>query len=123
MKIVIDFPFLPVSENSAYMRSVKATGRRGMFLTTRAKVNRDAIAMIAKVAMQGRKIIEQDTCDVTMVCYMKKATFSKSDITNRLKIALDALSGIVYKDDRLIRQVTCRKELAVQERTVIEVEI
>jgi Holliday junction resolvase RusA-like endonuclease len=50
------------------------------------------------------------------------AYLKKPDVDNLIKIILDALNGIAYRDDKQVYSVTCKKYYSETPRTTVEME-
>lgn len=96
MKLILKTEALSV--NSMYR------GRR--FLTKEAKGMKESMAWEMKSQMKG-KILEGDVA-VNIIFYLKN---NRNDLDNLLKGFLDCMTGIIYVDDRQIKEIHCFKEI------------
>lgn len=82
---------------------------------------RKAVALIARSVMRGREYTEKPV-SVTVWVYhpIKAASKQSGDIDNHLKSILDALNGIVFKDDGQVIQATIYK---VKDKAAPRVEV
>lgn len=116
--------------------------RRGGFITAydpvKSRNYKGAVRLMVQRQMQGKKIIE-DGCKATIDIFRgipvswskKKRTealagkirpVTKPDTDNYIKIILDSLNSIVYKDDNLILEITARKWYSDTPRVLVKIE-
>ena len=100
---MIEFEVLgnPVSLNNAY-----ATGHNGRrFLSERGKAFKEEVGQIARLARMTQNDNEMITGDVTAHLTFYFGDLRVRDVDNCIKIALDALSGILFEDDSDITEL------------------
>lgn len=116
--------------------------RRGGFITAydpaKSRNYKVAVRLMVQQQMQGKKIIE-DGCKATIDIFRgipaswskKKRTealagkirpVTKPDTDNYIKIILDSLNSIVYKDDNLILEITARKWYSDTPKVLVKIE-
>jgi len=94
-------PGYPVTTNQAYRRRKGY----GMYMTENAKQWKALIGVLGKRAMAGKAPLEGDigvSLDLTFDTF-------RPDVDGPIKLVLDALQGIAYKNDRQVRAVSARK--------------
>jgi Holliday junction resolvase RusA-like endonuclease len=96
--IVLHFPFRLISKDNE--RTQRRNG--GYYLSQKYRSFEDAIAIYAKNQYKG-KILIGDLNILVRVYFINK---KHSDATNLFKGVCDALQGIIYKNDRQIKQAT-----------------
>jgi Holliday junction resolvase RusA-like endonuclease len=106
-------------------------GKFGAYTPKQSKHYSDALAWAAKIAMKGKPPLD-GALNVLVWCYMPIPKTSKAkqgdwhlvkpDLDNIIK-QLDALNGIVWKDDSKIAALTSTKSYSKEPRLVINVEI
>ena len=79
-------------------------GRR--FLTKDGKAAKEAMAWEIKSQFRGESL--SDNVSVNVVFYFKD---NRKDIDNCLKALLDSITGLIWKDDRQIRELHVVKEI------------
>lgn len=99
------------------------TATRQAFYPARYKNFKDALSLIAKSVMKGRKPLT-DKIKITLDLYRNKKIDSKSfgDVDNHQKAIFDALNGICFTDDCQIVSVTCNKHKDKFQRIEIKIE-
>lgn len=91
----------PLSQNRVYKRS--SQGR--MFMTDEGKDFKNTIGWEAKQTMNQKNLqMFEGDVSVTFEFYMPSR---RGDPSNIEKLILDALEGIVYKNDRQVREHHC----------------
>ncbi len=86
----------PVSVNDLY------TGRR--FLTKNGRLTKVAMAREVKSMWKDKPMLGE--VGVVIRFYLKD---NRKDLDNLLKATLDILTGIVWKDDRQVKEIHCSK--------------
>lgn len=101
----------PISVNALY------TGRR--FLTQKGQTIKDSMAWEFKGQYKGQKMLEGDLA-LTIHFFFKD---KRKDIDSCVKALLDSMQGIVFYNDRQIRELHVFKEVTSggQEKSVLEV--
>lgn len=100
MKLTIRTPY--VSTNALYTNS-RTTGKR--ILTSKARVSKEAIAWEAKAEMKGNRMF---TGPIRVELYLYFPTKQRRDLDN-VKALIDAMTGVVWKDDSQIYELVIRK--------------
>lgn len=116
--------------------------RRGGFITAydpaKSRNYKWAVRLMVQRQMQGKKIIE-DGCKATIDIFRgipaswskkkraealagKIRPVTKPDTDNYIKIILDSLNSIVYKDDNLILEITARKWYSDTPMVLVKIE-
>ena len=101
----------PISANHMWRSSVaKGTGRPFTYMPTEAKNMREFWRMTAlnQLRKQGKKMIE-DSNEIGVDIKFFFETKARRDIDNFLKVVIDSMTGVVYKDDSQIRQLHAEK--------------
>ena len=91
----------PLSVNTIYRaKSVYVKGRPTaiMYLTAKGRQYKTDFSTIAKMQYNGDVLIG----DIKIVAYITFGTKRKKDISNMLKLELDALQNVIYLDDSQI---------------------
>jgi len=97
-------------DTAAFERTVANVARREMRLSGNTPLD-DAVAMLIAISIRPSKARAiADPCTV------------KPDIDNAAKAILDALSGIVYTDDKNVVHLTVTKEYAHEDSITITVQ-
>ena len=91
-----------------------------MYMSDRGKELKEQYQLEAKTQYRGEIITEE--IEHLIVTYFFKFKRKKRDADNFAKIVLDALEGIIYENDCLIRDLTNRKRIS-KEDPRIEIEI
>lgn len=94
----------PVSVNHCY--SQNKYGHR--FMTDKGKTFKETIGWAANEAMRGEKWSLDENYSVEISYYF---AHDRSDIDGSNKLVLDALEGIMYENDRKVRELHCYKFL------------
>ena len=98
MKLI--FKTMPLTTNSLYAH----TGRM-RFMTQKGKDNKETIAWEARTQYRG-KPLEGFVALKIDLCWPDRRNH---DIDNSLKALFDALTGIIWKDDRQIMRIEVEK--------------
>lgn len=108
MKIQLTLPY-PVSTNR-YWRSAAAKGRVRTYRSKEADEYRDAVKWLAKCEQ-----IKSHDGDYSLEFELHprqnkdgSASGSVIDLDNALKVALDALEDVIYKNDNQVKQLSIR---------------
>lgn len=98
----IDIDKIPVSVNVLYKRAKLSSGKQGMFMTKRAKEFKEMLAWKAKeTAIKNKwKLFTEERFFFVDLYYTFKSKKKFIDPNNSHKIVLDALEGIIYKNDK-----------------------
>lgn len=98
----IDIDRIPVSVNALYKRAKLSSGKQGMFMTKRAKEFKEELAWKAKeTAVKNKwKLFNEERFFFVDLYYTFKSKKKFIDPNNSHKIVLDALEGIIYKNDK-----------------------
>lgn len=102
------FDRLPVSINNAY--PTNRQGRR--FLSPDGKAWKEEIAWAFKKHKPSSK-------EFIVTIILEVADNRRRDIDNGIKMILDALTGIVWIDDRQVVQITVRRNKGLKNKTII----
>ena len=97
----------PVSVNAAYKRRSLAGGGKGLMLSPDARAFKHAVATYALLARQRATWPALDAVtavDLTIVTFN-----TRHDADAAVKLTQDALEGILYVRDSVVRSVTARK--------------
>lgn len=115
MRLMLPYP---ISANR-YWRSFVPRGHVRAIVTVsdEAKAYKSRVAWEAKVA--GVKML---TVPVSLVFRLVPANRVCMDIDNALKVSIDALKGIAYTDDALVRRIVAER-MEPDGRARLEVEI
>lgn len=99
------------------------TRTRQAFYPRRSKDFKEALGVIARSAMRGRKPLTGKLI-VTLNLYRNRKIDSKSygDVDNHQKAIFDALNKICYVDDCQIVKVICEKHKDINQRIEIQIE-
>jgi Holliday junction resolvase RusA-like endonuclease len=112
----------PVSVNRSYFRAKMTPGahRKGLVLTPEARDFRNRCAGAALVArpLHWPKFDNIIEARITITAFN-----SKADIDAPAKSTLDALEGILFKNDRIVKALSLHRELAATPAPYIEVEV
>ena len=94
----------PVSVNQAYERG------RGhhLFMTDMAHDWKETVFWSCKNQFKKPLIVDELRLDITLFFTNKR----RRDIDNYLKLLLDGMTGVVFKDDSQIQEYTIRKQIA-----------
>jgi Holliday junction resolvase RusA-like endonuclease len=111
-------PLEPLNVNHAYAPA-RWGKRHGFRKTDEASTYQEQIAYRAKVAMQRREPFT-GTCRVVLTLVYSE---NRCDIDGALKLILDALQGVVYRNDRQIRRLVVDKVVGRDRTPCIELEI
>lgn len=114
-RILINRDILPLSQNQVYRR--RAQG--GMYMTEKGKSFKSIIGWEAKNEMLGYKPFEGP---VSVFIDLFFSDNRKRDIDGPIKLILDALNGIIYKDDSQITRLTIHKRKAKEPAITILIE-
>lgn len=79
-------------------QSFRASSKGGGYTSPRIKEWQETVAWYAKEAMIGRDMLDGD---LGVMLYFVRDNRIKVDFDNLSKAALDAMNGIVYKDDKV----------------------
>lgn len=92
----------PISVNHYKRPAVSGNGKSFMYVPTEVKNAVTAWKLIAQNAMRlnGWKMREDDSVSVEMHFFFENR--ARRDIDNYLKVMIDTLTGIAYKDDKQI---------------------
>ena len=107
----------------------------GTYTPAKCKEYKEAVAIVAKAAMRGRKpLTGVISCDCYFVFEPPKSTpkgkiidmihayhTTKPDTDNLLKAITDSLSGIVYVDDKQIAVIRGEKRYGYPARAEVEI--
>jgi crossover junction endodeoxyribonuclease RusA len=93
-------------------------GRAGLIMTAEGKATKEEYGWEAKRQWQAKPLGGEIVLSVTFYF----ATKRRRDLDNQNKILFDALSGIVYDDDRQIAELRLRREYD-RARPRIEVQV
>lgn len=94
----LELPY-PVSANRYWRRA----GVR-LYVSPEAKAYKEAAALAAKEA--GLKVAEGP---ISLVIHLSPKNGICMDLDNCLKVAIDALNGVAYRDDKQIRKITAER--------------
>lgn len=100
----------PVSANHMWRSSVaKGTGRPFTYMPTEAKNTKQFWQLTAQnqLKKQGKNMLLGDCIHIDIKFHFENKM--RRDIDNYLKVALDALTGVVYEDDRQIKSLRAEK--------------
>jgi Holliday junction resolvase RusA-like endonuclease len=89
----------PLSVNAAY-RVVRLGRRAGLAKSSEAKTYQARVQLAARRAMRGSKMLSGDLV-FTIVAYWPRRN---ADSDAAVKLTKDALQGIVYENDRIVRR-------------------
>lgn len=121
MVITFEVPGKPVSVNAAYKRRNLAGGGKGLMLSPDAKWFKSSVAARALFARQCAKwppLKAVGAVDLTIVTWN-----CRHDADAPIKLLQDALEGILYLRDSVVRSVTAsRAKDAAGPRIVVTVE-
>ena len=85
------------------------------------------LASLAQVAMQGKTLIEgpvKITIDVFFTHKTKTGWHtSRPDLDNIIKIVLDSLNGVVFKDDASVVQIIASKKYDQKDEERVEIQV
>jgi crossover junction endodeoxyribonuclease RusA len=112
MKIVLEGN--PISTNTIY----KTSNRRFIYMTSEGKDLKEYYQLQAM--QQWKKKILENNIKIKVNLYFKDK--KRRDIDNWHKLSLDALTGIVWKDDSQIFEMTIKKNID-KNNPRIEIEI
>ena len=106
----------------------KERARRGAnghwYTPEKTRVAEEKVVVCVKQAMPGLQVDEASTFRLDLVFYLPPYPGRRlpPDIDNLLKLILDALNNLVYRDDRQVLEVNMRKKLNSDDpRTVVAV--
>jgi Holliday junction resolvase RusA-like endonuclease len=99
-----EIPGVPASVNHLYYH--RKDGRR--YITNKGKLYKNAVALIMKVAARDAGITEIITVPVAVHFQFYYPTW-RGDIDNGIKATLDGMTGVIYKDDGLVRSLTASR--------------
>lgn len=99
------------------------TRTRQAFYPQRSNDFKEALVIIARSAMRGRKPLTGKLI-ITLDLYRNRKIDSKSygDVDNHQKAIFDALNKICYVDDCQIVKVICEKHKDINQRIEIQIE-
>jgi Holliday junction resolvase RusA-like endonuclease len=114
MRVLFTVPGLTCSTNATYLR-----GRgRSFYKSEKAHEFQQRVALFAAQAMRRRRLIDEP-CGYQVDVYFKNP---RADLSGPVKLLEDALNGIVWKDDNLVRAMAWRKHLDAEiPRLMVEV--
>lgn len=115
MKIILSGD--PLSTQTIYRSTCIGRFAR-LYMTKKGKQVKEQYQLEAMAQYKG-KIISGD-CDMEIALFFRNKR--RRDIDNYNKLVLDALEGIVFKDDNQIQKLTIEKHISA-EKPRIEVEI
>lgn len=113
MKFTI--PGTPISVNHAYGQN--RNGRR--FLTAAGKYFKEEVAWNASIALKTPKNFYKYPIQINLSYFYGDKR--KRDIDNGIKLCLDAMTNIIYKDDSEIVCLNVKKDFAKEPRIEIEI--
>lgn len=99
------------------------TKTKKTFYPQRSKNFKNALGLIGKMAMRGKKILTgklKVTIDLYKNCKIDSQSFG--DVDNHQKAIFDALNGICFVDDSQIIKVICNKHKDKFERIELKIE-
>ena len=99
-KIKIEIPAIFISINMQYGAGRRKGGYPMTFLTVDAKAYKESVAWEAKMRYKGKIILEP--LKVSIWYYFPNKM--RRDIQND-KLTLDAMEGIIYKDDKQVQEL------------------
>lgn len=104
-------------------RSRINTKTKKIYYPKRSKEFKNALGIIGKSAMRGRKPLTGKLI-ITLDLYRNRKIDSKSygDVDNHQKAIFDALNKICYVDDCQIVKVICEKHKDINQRIEIQIE-
>jgi len=110
MEIEKTFNRLPATINNAY-----PTGKSGRrYLSEEGRAWKDELAWSFKSRKPSKK-------DFIVEIFLEFGDNRKRDIDNGLKLILDALSGIIWEDDKQVREVHLYREYKKKHKTTISI--
>jgi Holliday junction resolvase RusA-like endonuclease len=117
MIVQFTVPIAPLGVNNAY-EPARWGKRHGFKKSDEARVYQEQIAFRAKVAMRSMPPFT-GRCRVVLTLFYPD---DRSDIDGSIKLNLDALQGVVYRNDRQIRRLVVDKDID-KDRPRIEFEV
>lgn len=99
----------PISVNHMWKNAVANNGKAFTYLTTEGKNTKEfwQLTALAQMRKAGRKIIEEGRVEMDIKLFFENRL--RRDIDNYLKVILDSLTGVAYRDDSQIHALTIEK--------------
>jgi Holliday junction resolvase RusA-like endonuclease len=96
-------------------------GKGVAYTPERTRQKEREIAQLAKISMMGQAPFT-GAVKVTVKAWMKGQRTARPDADNIGKLALDALNGIVFTDDRQVVELIVQKISGLDPQTMVRVE-
>ena len=107
----------------------RKNGKPVLFTPPNTKSSEKIIGTNCSLKMNGRSPVEKVPLEVTIIFQYAAPKYkgnspkkSKPDLDNCIKLVLDAMNGIVYKDDNLVVSLKAKKIWGNEDKIMITVE-
>lgn len=97
-------PVRPIGTNHGYALSAWG-GHARMRMTDAGKAFKEAVYLSARRAMRGRALLEGALEVQLLLVYPD----NRSDLDGGIKMAIDSLQGVVFRNDRAVRRLVAEK--------------